>query len=153
MSMLNYIMKPKVKIARFSVTLLFLIMCLSSYGQPINVIIKHGNVWVIDTSGAERQLTTSGKDTIPCLSDDKRYMAFVRKTNGPKNATGNFDSSQIWLIDLDSIAVNLVVQSKPDSGSSRSRYEANLMPFNFLPTVNISIFFPWHGQYLWLFTV
>lgn len=126
-------MKLKINFIGYKISILLLIICIKTHGQPINVIIKHGNVWVIDTSGAEKQITTSGMDTIPCLSNDKRYIAFVRKTKMLKSSYRGFDSSQIWLIDLDSITINRVVQAKPDSGATLSLLKGGFDALQFSP--------------------
>jgi hypothetical protein len=126
-------MKTEFKITRFIIVLFLFMACLTGYAQPIDAIIKHGNVWLIDSNGTKQQLTSTGKDTMPVLSPNKKYVAFIRKTNGPKNAGSNFDSSQIWLVDLKSNTTGLIVQSKPDSVTSLSLLRGGFDALQFSP--------------------
>lgn len=105
---------------KFIIIILFLMTGLTGYAQPINVIAKHGNIWLIDTSGREIQLTTTGKDSMPVLSWNRKYVACIRKTTGSKYMSNDFDSSQIWLFKLDSNKSELLIQSKADSMNAMS---------------------------------
>jgi hypothetical protein len=126
-------MKTEIRITQVITTLLLFIVYLTGYAQPINAIIKHGNVWLIDSNGIDQQLTSTGKDTMPVISLDRKCVTFIRQTNGPKNATSNFDSSQIWLVDLKSNTTTLVVQSKPDSANTLSLLRGGFDALQFSP--------------------
>jgi len=58
-----------------------------AFGQTVSV--KNGNVQFTDKSGATISLTSSGRDSDPILAPDGKWVAFVRKVDGKKIATGS----------------------------------------------------------------
>ena len=101
------------------------------FSQPATVLTKNGNIFSEDAAGKQTQLTATSKDTMPVLSFDKKYIAFVRKTDGPKNEKNDFDSSQIWLLNLKSRKSYLLVQSMPDSDIYTSTLRGNFDALQF----------------------
>jgi hypothetical protein len=82
-----------------AITLVFFIADLR--GQSVSE--RRGNIIAIDSQGREQQITSSGRDSDPHISPDKRSVVFVRR------GEGSFDSdiqpvgtkvNQIWIADL-----------------------------------------------------
>ena len=68
-----------------------------------NVSIKDGNVQFTDTSGKTTALTSSGRDSAPVLAPDGKWVAFVRKVDGKKIATGSdeVEPTELWQVRID----------------------------------------------------
>lgn len=60
-----------------------------------NVNRFRGNLWIIEDGAAPRQLTFSGQDHSPLLSDDGRLVAFLRTVDP------NLDASELWVVNSD----------------------------------------------------
>ncbi len=100
-----------------------LILCFSAvtsaFSQSISV--KDGNIQFIDRAGQTTALTSGGRDSGPVLAPDGKWVAFVRKVDGKKIATGSdeVDSTELWQIRTDGKEPSLLVKcraaEKPES--------------------------------------
>ena len=85
------------------------------------VSVKEGNIQFTDKSGKTTALTASGRDSDPVLAPDGKWVAFVRKVDGKKIATGSdeVDPSELWQVRTDGKEASLLLKcreaEKPDS--------------------------------------
>ncbi len=71
-----------------------------AFGQA--AFIKDGNVFFTAANGRATQITSSGLDSDPSLSLDKKLIAFVRRTPSLKIQTGvglPVDKNELWIAD------------------------------------------------------
>jgi dipeptidyl aminopeptidase/acylaminoacyl peptidase len=94
----------------------------SSPSKAQSVFAKDGNVFLKSRSGQTKQLTTSGRDYQPCLSPDRRRILFVRHTPGKTVPTplGDAEATELWLVDSDGKAPELVVTGREDEDPKKS---------------------------------
>jgi dipeptidyl aminopeptidase/acylaminoacyl peptidase len=88
------------RVAFFAATALFVS---SSFATEPVVTARAGNIY-ISANRAEKQLTTSGRDSSPLLAPDGKWIAFVRAIDGTPIATGSGDDgkpSELWQIRID----------------------------------------------------
>ena len=104
---------------RFSLGLLCITAAVSAFAQSVSV--KNGNVQFTDKSGKTTALTSSGRDSGPVLAPDGKWVAFVRKVNGKKIATGSdeVDPTELWQVRVDGKEPSLLLRcrdaEKPES--------------------------------------
>ena len=70
--------------------------------QPV-VTARGGNIF-ISANGAEKQLTTSGRDSSPLLAPDGKWIAFIRAIDGAPITSGNVEDgkpAELWQIRID----------------------------------------------------
>jgi dipeptidyl aminopeptidase/acylaminoacyl peptidase len=85
--------------------LVLITICLAisvpAFAQTVSV--KDGNIQFTDKSGSTRALTSSGHDSDPVLAPDGKWVAFVRKIDGKKIATGSdeVDPTELWQVRVD----------------------------------------------------
>ncbi|MCX6793432.1 MAG: hypothetical protein NTY12_05465 [Candidatus Falkowbacteria bacterium] len=79
------------------------------------VINRGGNIFVKYSSGNEKQVTFTGGDSQPSLSEDKKLIVFVRdigdKVPSIDFAGGTTNYNQIWLLNLDTLVEKKVFKS------------------------------------------
>ncbi len=91
----------------------------SAFAQ--NVSVKDGNIQFTDKSGATTAITPSGRDSNPILAPDGKWVAFVRKVDGKKIATGSdeVEPSELWQVRVDGKEPTLLLRcreaEKPES--------------------------------------
>jgi len=84
---------------------LFLLLCLAlavpAFAQSVSV--TNGNIQFTDKSGQTTALTSSGRDSDPVLAPDGKWVAFVRKIDGKKVASGSdeMDPTELWQVRVD----------------------------------------------------
>ena len=68
-----------------------------AFGQDVSV--KDGNVFYKPEDGGAIQITSSGMDADPCLSQDAKLIAFVRRTPSMKIDTGLGETgdNELWI--------------------------------------------------------
>src|SRR4051794_37506991 len=83
-----------------------------AFGQTVSV--KNGNVQFTDKSGATISLTSSGRDSDPILAPDGKWVAFVRKVDGKKIATGSdqVDPTELWQVRVDGKEPSLLLRCR-----------------------------------------
>jgi dipeptidyl aminopeptidase/acylaminoacyl peptidase len=85
------------------------------------VSVKNGNIQFTDKSGKTTALTSSGRDSNPVLAPDGKWVAFVRKVDGKKIATGSdeVEPTELWQVRVDgkepSALVRCRASEKPES--------------------------------------
>ena len=85
------------------------------------VAVKDGNIQFTAGAGATTAITSSGRDSEPALAPDGKWVAFVRKVDGKKIATGSdeVDPSELWQVRTDGKEASLLVKcrgsEKPES--------------------------------------
>ncbi len=99
--------------------ILTLALAVPAFAQTVS--IKDGNVQFTDTSGKTTALTSSGRDSTPVLAPDGKWVAFVRKVDGKKIATGSdeVEPTELWQVRIDGKEPSVLVRSrdsqKPES--------------------------------------
>ena len=96
---------------------LLLILCTALavpvFGQSVSV--KDGNIQFTDKNGQTTALTSSGRDSGPVLAPDGKWVAFVRKVDGKKIATGSVDEvdpTELWQVRTDGKEATLLVKCR-----------------------------------------
>jgi len=91
---------------------IWLVISVPAFGQTVSV--KDGNLQFTDKSGATTALTSSGRDSNPALAPDGKWVAFVRKVDGKKIATGSdeVDPSELWQVRVDGKEPSLLVRCR-----------------------------------------
>jgi hypothetical protein len=94
---------------------LFLTICLAaSSAVAQSVSVKDGNIQFTDKAGATTALTSGGRDADPLLAPDGKWVAFVRKVDGKKIATGSdeLQPTELWQVRVDGKEPSLLVRSR-----------------------------------------
>ena len=97
----------------------FLGISVPAFAQTVSV--KDGNVQFTDKSGKTTAVTSSGRDSNPLLSPDGKWVAFVRKVDGKKIATGSdeVEPTELWQVRVDGKEPSLLARcrdsEKPES--------------------------------------
>src|SRR3954453_17518639 len=88
------------------------VVALPAFGQTVSV--KDGNVQFTDKCGATISLTSSGRDSDPILAPDGKWVAFVRKVDGKKIATGSdqVEPTELWQVRVDGKEPSLLVKCR-----------------------------------------
>jgi WD40-like Beta Propeller Repeat len=102
---------------------LLLILCWASAVPAVaqTVSVKDGNIQFTDKAGKTIALTSSGKDSAPILAPDGKWVAFVRKIDGKKIATGSdeMDPTELWQVRVDGKELAMLLRcrdsQKPES--------------------------------------
>jgi dipeptidyl aminopeptidase/acylaminoacyl peptidase len=90
---------------------LWISLALPALAQSVSV--KGGNIQFTNKDGQTTALTSSGRDSDPCLSPDGRLVAFVRATPDRKVSTGSGeDTSELWIVGSDGKNPRKVVEPK-----------------------------------------
>lgn len=108
---------------RESLFLLFVLL-LTAAAAPAaaqSVYEKGGRIYFAGASGRVTELTSSGMDSEPGLSPDKRVVAFVRATPGRtvNTGAGDVEAKEIWLVDAGGGRPRLLVQAAADDDPKR----------------------------------
>jgi hypothetical protein len=102
----------------------FLLVSLVALAFPAlaqTVSVKDGNIQLSDKSGTATALTSSGRDSNPILAPDGKWIAFVRKVDGKKIATGSdeVEPTELWQVRIDGKEPTMIVRcrasEKPES--------------------------------------
>ena len=93
-------------------TILVLAATAAVFAQTVSV--KDGNIQFTDKSGRTTALTSSGRDSSPLLAPDGKWVAFVRKIDGKKIATGSdeVDPAELWQVRVDGKEPTLLVRCR-----------------------------------------
>jgi Tol biopolymer transport system component len=102
---------------------LLLVLCFSAVTSALSqsVSVRDGNIQFTDKAGKTTALTSNGKDSGPGLAPDGKWVAFVRKVDGKKIATGSeeVDPTELWQVRTDGKEPSLLVKcrasEKPES--------------------------------------
>ena len=102
---------------------LLLVFCFSAVASAFaqSVSVKDGNIQFTDKAGQTTAITSSGHDSGPLLAPDGKWVAFVRKVDGKKIATGSdeVDPTELWQVRMDGKEPSLLVKcraaEKPES--------------------------------------
>jgi len=102
---------------------LLLVLCFSAVTSALSqgVSVKDGNIQFTDKAGQTTALTSSGRDSGPILAPDGKWVAFVRKVEGKKIATGSDElhPTELWQVRTDGKEASLLVKcraaEKPES--------------------------------------
>jgi dipeptidyl aminopeptidase/acylaminoacyl peptidase len=92
---------------------------LPSVAQTVSV--KDGNIQFTDKAGTTTAVTATGRDSNPLLAPDGKWIAFVRKADGKKIATGSeeMDPTELWQVRTDgkeaAVLVKCRAAEKPES--------------------------------------
>jgi len=95
---------------------LLLLLCLGfavpAPGQTVSV--QNGNIQFTDKAGKTLALTSSGRDSDPVLAPDGKWVAFVRKVDGKKIATGSdeVDPTELWQVRIDGKEPSLLLRCR-----------------------------------------
>src|SRR3954470_3772875 len=104
---------------RFSLGFLCIAAAVPAFAQTVSV--KDGNIQFTDKSGKTTALTSSGRDSNPVLAPDGKWIAFVRKVDGKKIATGSdeVEPTELWQVRVDGKEPTMLVRcrdsEKPES--------------------------------------
>jgi dipeptidyl aminopeptidase/acylaminoacyl peptidase len=92
---------------------------LPAFAQTVSV--KDGNIQFTDKSGKTTALTATSRDSDPILAPDGKWVAFVRKVDGKKIATGSDEEepTELWQVRVDGKEPSLLLKcrdaEKPES--------------------------------------
>ncbi|HVF72626.1 MAG TPA: hypothetical protein VM940_13565 [Chthoniobacterales bacterium] len=104
---------------RIALSLYCVAVATSAFAQSVSV--QNGNIQYTDKSGATTALTSSGRDSNPILAPDGKWVAFVRKIDGNKIASGadESDPSELWQVGIDGKQPTMLIRcreaAKPES--------------------------------------
>jgi len=89
-----------------------LVVPVPAFAQTVSV--KDGNVQFTDKSGKTTAITSGGRDSGPVLAPDGKWVAFVRKVEGKKIATGSdeMDPTGLWQVRVDGKEPSLLVRCR-----------------------------------------
>jgi hypothetical protein len=89
-----------------------LLVSVPAFAQTVSV--KDGNIEFTDKSGKTMALTSSGRDSGPVLAPDGKWVAFVRKIEGKKIATGSddVDPTELWQVRVDGKEPTVLLRSR-----------------------------------------
>src|SRR5712671_320005 len=95
---------------------LLLVLCFSAVTSALSqtVSVKDGNIQFTDKAGQTTALTSSGRDSAPVLAPDGKWVAFVRKVDGKKIATGSeeVEPTELWQVRTDGKEASLLVKCR-----------------------------------------
>ena len=102
---------------------LLLVLCFSAVTSAFSqsVSVKDGNIQFTDRAGQTTALTSGGRDSGPILAPDGKWVAFVRKVDGKKIATGSdeVEPTELWQVRIDGKEASLLIKcraaEKPES--------------------------------------
>ena len=91
---------------------IFLSIPFTVFAQTVSV--KDGNIQFTDKSGKATALTSSGRDSDPVLASDGKWVAFVRKVEGKKIATGSDEvaPTELWQVRVDGKEPTMLVRCR-----------------------------------------
>jgi hypothetical protein len=97
---------------RLFLSAICLIVSIPAFAQTVSV--KDGNVQFTDKSGKTTTLTSSSRDFDPVLAPDGKWVAFVRKMEGKKIASGSdeTDPTELWQLRVDGREPSLLVRCR-----------------------------------------
>ena len=97
---------------RIALSLLGIALATTALAQTVSV--KDGNVQFADRSGKTTALTSGGRDSNPVLAPDGKWVAFVRKVDGKKIATGSdeVEPTELWQVRVDGKEPSLLVRCR-----------------------------------------
>jgi hypothetical protein len=84
----------------------------AAFAQTVSV--KDGNIQFTDKAGKTTAITSSGRDSAPVLAPDGKWVAFVRKVDGKKVATGSDEEepTELWQVRIDGKEPSLLVKCR-----------------------------------------
>ena len=87
-------------------------LAVPTFAQSVSVI--DGNIQFTEKTGRTTALTSSGRDSGPVLAPDAKWVAFVRKVDGKKIATGSdeVDPTELWQVRTDGKETSLLVKCR-----------------------------------------
>ena len=93
-------------------SVLWLALSITAVSQTVSV--KDGNIQFTDKSGKMTALTSSGRDSDPLLAPDGKWVAFVRKVDGKKIATGSdeMEPTELWQVRVDGKEPSLLLRCR-----------------------------------------
>ncbi len=82
-------------------------------GEPV-VSARDGNIFLRDSGGQERQLTSSGRDSDPVLAPDGKWVVFIRALPGKKieSGAGEHDAAELWQVRADGKEPLMLVRTR-----------------------------------------
>jgi len=97
---------------RIALSLLGIALATTAFGQTVSV--KDGNIQFSDGSGKTTALTSGGRDSNPVLAPDSKWVAFVRKVDGNKIATGSdeVEPTELWQVRVDGKELSMLVRCR-----------------------------------------
>ena len=116
------------------VALCFLAGLFAQAGVAGPLSVRNGNICILGSSGEVKELTSSGNDSQPDLSPDKRSVVFVRTLPGKTIPTGAGDSAatELWRVEASGKnATRLVAPKSADkteqilAGFSKPQFSAD----------------------------
>jgi Tol biopolymer transport system component len=93
---------------------------ISSNAQSVHA--RDGNILITNRLGRTKTLTTSGRDSQPSISADKKRIVFVRNISGERVETnlGDEEATELWMVDSDGRKPERLVSGKEDSDPQKS---------------------------------
>ena len=91
-----------------------LLVVATAAGEPI-VSARDGNIYA-SIDGAEKQLTSSGRDSTPLVAPDGKWVVFVRSIDGKPITSGSPDPSppaELWQIRVDGKEPTRLARTRP----------------------------------------
>lgn len=97
---------------RIALSLFCAALTTTAYAQSVSV--KDGNIQFTDKSGKTTAITSGGRDSDPLLAPDGKWVAFVRKVDGKKIASGadETEPTELWQVRVDGKEPSLLVKCR-----------------------------------------
>ena len=97
---------------RIALSLLGIALATTAFAQTVSV--KDGNIQFSDGSGKTTALTSGGRDSNPVLAPDSKWVAFVRKVDGKRIATGSdeVEPTELWQVRVDGKEPSMLVRCR-----------------------------------------
>lgn len=98
----------------FVVAVLSIFVAAAAEAQSV-VSARAGNIY-LSVGGAEKQLTSSGRDSTPLLAPDGKWVVFVRGIDGKPIPTGSDDDgkpSELWQVRIDGKEATRLLRTRP----------------------------------------
>jgi len=115
---------------------LYALSLITAFAAPsgaLTVLAKDGNI-VLESDSGRKTLTTSGRDSSPCLSRDRRWVVFVRETPDRilEMDWGRTEAREIWVIRSDGRHPRRIVEGGRPSGVRKGTLFSELASPQFL---------------------
>jgi hypothetical protein len=110
-------------------------MAIAAHGlSGQSVFVSAGDVIYHAATGAQTQITSSGRDSMPALSSERRLVVFVRRTPGDtvNTALGWEERTELWVVRVDGSGPRRLLRGRESSSpqATLAHFENPVFSFN-----------------------